>query len=1342
MKKVIFSLVGMMLILVCVVHIKDRQNESHKEISNLKKSHKEFLSNSPFNETLELSKQERKQNGLPPNKYFEEQWELTMNPALGRPEPEKLFQLQKQRKSSKVFAKVPGENDNNWVERGPNNVGGRTRAVMFDPNDDTNSRVFAGGVSGGLWLNENISSSSSVWTEVGIPKNLAISCITYDPNDTMTFYVGTGESYVGGDVNGNGVWKSTDGGASWFNVFGGVTGETNIIPGSTEGRDFDTRVLVNTPGSIAGNYFGLRASFGTSITPISGNLVLADDGSSNGNEACSTLINAAEIAGNIAVLYRGNCEFGRKVLNAENAGAIAVIVINNVADDIIPMGSGEDGDAVTIPSLMLSMADGETLVNELNNGVNVSINGYVNYSGYTAKPGVQHINDIKVRDIGGGNSEVYVAAGSTFYSNASPSTLLGPEDFGLYKSSDAGTNWSKITLLPSSNENDYQLQPNDIEIGIDNTIWLSTTNDMFGNGGGEILSSVDGISFSLKYKVPSGMRTQIEVSNTDSSTLYVLAELSSDNSPVKILATDDAFNTVSELALPNDADAGIPANDFTRTQAFYNLLLSVDPVDDNVIYVGGIDLFKSLDGGVNWDQISKWTEGQDGNPIQDLNVPLVHADQHGIAYGKDDNDRILFVNDGGVYFSSNAGSSITSRNSGFVTTQFYSIGVGPFSVFGSDFFMGGTQDNGTQILQQANVNGTDESIQVVGGDGGYSFFDQDGEDAYFVGNVFYNNLIFLFDFFTEEFVIINDEDEENGSFITPQVLDSNLDILYSNYSADGNFIIKKYSGIKSESTLTKEDLIDPLLNSTPTAFAVSPYTVSSTKLYVGTRFGDLLRVDNANAESQNWTDISGASFVGSVSDVELGKDEDHIFLTMYNYGVNNIWFTKDGGSTWQPKDGDLPDLPVRSILQNPLNYEEVIVGTDLGVWFTTNFSDASPSWSQAFNGMKDVIVTDMDLRDDNAVFAATYGRGIFSGSFSIDPDGDIDGDGVLNDVDNCPQVANADQADVDNNGIGDVCQDLDNDTILDINDNCQENSNIDQVDSDSNGIGDVCQDTDNDGVIDIEDNCPNTANANQNDTNGNGTGDVCDTSYLNPDNISVEIISETCEGLDNGKIIITTKESYLAYTATVIGASLNLSQGFTNGSYTFENIAVGSYIVCVSVDDKMFEQCFEINIDAAEVLDVVFQTSFNSNDVNNGDFTSITINRGTPPFNVTFNGEQIATTSQFTFELEGLENGILEISTAKQCEGIAKKEISSKSMNTVVASPNPVIDYLKVNFPSTHEDEVNIQIYNLGGKLLFNELMNKGKANFIELPFYKFPRGIYFVKVSSKNPETIKIIKK
>ena len=109
-----------------------------------------------------------------------------------------------------------------WEERGPNTIGGRTRAVMFDPNNST--KIWAAGVNGGLWYNNDITSNTQDWNLVdGTWASLAVSSMAYDPNDTDVMYVGTGERfgnwvesgsnwYSPGASAGIGMFKSTDGG--------------------------------------------------------------------------------------------------------------------------------------------------------------------------------------------------------------------------------------------------------------------------------------------------------------------------------------------------------------------------------------------------------------------------------------------------------------------------------------------------------------------------------------------------------------------------------------------------------------------------------------------------------------------------------------------------------------------------------------------------------------------------------------------------------------------------------------------------------------------------------------------------------------------------------------------------------------------------------------------------------------------------------------------------------------------------------------------------------------------------------------------------------------------------
>ena len=85
-----------------------------------------------------------------------------------------------------------------------------------------------------------------------------------------------------------------------------------------------------------------------------------------------------------------------------------------------------------------------------------------------------------------------------------------------------------------------------------------------------------------------------------------------------------------------------------------------------------------------------------------------------------------------------------------------------------------------------------------------------------------------------------------------------------------------------------------------------------------------------------------------MSDIEFGASELEIYLTMHNYGVNNIWYTNDGGITWAQKDGNLPDIPVKAILQNPFVPNEVIIGTQLGIYSTTDFDSVNPTWTAIY----------------------------------------------------------------------------------------------------------------------------------------------------------------------------------------------------------------------------------------------------------------------------------------------------------------------------------------------------------------------------------------------------------
>ncbi len=941
-------------------------NKQQKDIAALRAKHAQYLANSPFNNTAVLSKAERKKLGIPPNKYLERQWELTINPEIGRPTPEKLWDIRKDVRNRWQNRNVPGTVDIPWIERGPGNVGGRTKAVMFDPADPTHKRVFAGGVSGGLWINDDITNPNSEWHLTSLPHNLAVTSISYDPANPQNMFVGTGESYTSGAVNGNGIWRSTDGGQTWEHVFGGKSGDTQFVTNAT--------LSITSPNALQGDYVAVNAAFGdVDYNNFTGNLVLVDDGSANPTLACNALVNGAAISGNIAVIERGTCYFVDKVKNAQNAGAIGVLMINNVDGSPIIMG-GTDA-TITIPSVMISKADGAAILNALNNSTTISVNITNNHTdfamGYIV-PGITHINDIVARN-NNGVTEIYATAGDSYYADASLFTVMGHGYQGVYKSTDNGTTWQQVALPLDPDGNHYT--PFDLEIAADNKIWLTTTRGtVTGAAQGAIMSSDDGNTFNVVLPVQNIGRMELAVSKSDPGKMYLIAVQYSGagGTPLGLKTTDGFVSDISAMTNPSDGDLG--GSDFTNGQSFYDLFIEVDPNNDDVVYIGGIDIFKSTDGGNQWNQISSYYGNTSSN--------IIHPDQHGIAFA--DSQHILFGNDGGVAYTDNGGNTIVHRNNKFNVTQFYHMAVAPTTAFNGDYFMAGAQDNGTQLFENAPQS-VANSTTTQGGDGAYCFFDQDGTDKYRISNYVYNGNIRLYDYTIQYWKTVNSEYTSHGDFINQEALDSHLNILYSNYSSrtsSGNtYAIRRYSNLLG--SINKQTIQDPSMNSFPTALTVSPYTTNASKLFVGLQNGKLLRVDNAQSTPQ-FTDITGSEFVGSISDIEFGQNENEIYVTIFNYGVTNIFYSNDGGATWVSKEGDLPDMPVNTIMPNPLNPNEVIIGTDLGIWATPNFNDANPNWYPTRNGMTDVKVTDLELRDDNMVFASTYGRGVFSGQFTSD----------------------------------------------------------------------------------------------------------------------------------------------------------------------------------------------------------------------------------------------------------------------------------------------------------------------------------------------------------------------
>lgn len=157
-----------------------------------------------------------------------------------------------------------------------------------------------------------------------------------------------------------------------------------LLGGILIGNLVNSQVILNieSPTNLAGTYTATYATADNGwsgpdmldpANALTGVLAIVDDGTADGNMGCNPLVNGADIAGKIAVVYRGTCQFGTKALNAQNAGAIAVIIINNVPGDPLGMLGGDDGGSVTIPVFMISQIDGQVITNTVNTGTDVTV---------------------------------------------------------------------------------------------------------------------------------------------------------------------------------------------------------------------------------------------------------------------------------------------------------------------------------------------------------------------------------------------------------------------------------------------------------------------------------------------------------------------------------------------------------------------------------------------------------------------------------------------------------------------------------------------------------------------------------------------------------------------------------------------------------------------------------------------------------------------------------------------------------------------------------------------------------------------------------------------------------
>ncbi len=444
-------------------------------------------------------------------------------------------------------------------------------------------------------------------------------------------------------------------------------------------------------------------------------------------------------------------------------------------------------------------------------------------------------------------------------------------------------------------------------------------------------------------------------------------DLASNGNTLYALPSTSAWEVTSIYKSTNGGAnwSAITTPAFTSGQSWYNMAVAVDPTNANNVIVGALDCYKTTNGGTSWTKISNWygTTGQ-----------YVHADQQAMIWRS--NNRVLVASDGGVHLSADGGTTFTDRNVGLRIKQFYAVAVHPTS---ADYFLAGAQDNG---VHQLNGAGLTSSVEVTGGDGAYVHIDQN-QGQYQWGSYVYNQYRRSTNS-GGSWTSVN-YSSSAGRFINPTDYDDVNNIMYC--SGNANQYVR-WNDPQSGATFTAVTM-SGLSNGKVSAVKVSPYT-NNTVFFAGGGSGvtpSLIKAANANG-TPTFTNIIGTGMTtasANISCIEVGTSDQNIIVVYSNYGVNNVWVTANGGTSWSAVDGSLPDMPVRWAMFYPGDNTKAIIATETGIWQTMLINGASTIWEPepTFPNVR----TDMlQYRSSDALIsAATHGRGIFTATLSVGP---------------------------------------------------------------------------------------------------------------------------------------------------------------------------------------------------------------------------------------------------------------------------------------------------------------------------------------------------------------------
>lgn len=538
-----------------------------------------------------------------------------------------------------------------------------------------------------------------------------------------------------------------------------------------------------------------------------------------------------------------------------------------------------------------------------------------------------------------------------------PQILFASTNDGMYKSTDAAASWTQVA---SGNFKDIEFHPSDSSI-----IYIAEYS-YGGNSSGFYRSTDGGDNFSEVFNgTPSSgsaSRLEIAVSQDDPDRVYFVAGDASDQGFYGLYRSNDAGQSFNVTSTTPNILGYSPDGSGSGGQAYYDLAIEAHPQDADYVYVGGINIWRSTNGGYNLEIKTHWWGAQ--------GISDVHADIHKLIF--DPNQRLWVGNDGGVYRSPDNGTTWNDLSAGLEIAQIYRLAQ---SEQDPDLLLTGWQDNGTNKRNYPN-----NWSRVIGGDGMECIISH-SDPSIMYGSLYYGDIRKSTDGGASfESVLETDGSGANGegAWVTPYRMDP----------------------LNSDELIVGKEEVYQTTDGGNTWTPISSFSQSGNMRALA-----LCETHPGHIYAAKWSvlkkkDGSGSSFVDRDAGLPTGqqgisyigvhrKDPDKAWVTFSGYDAQEkVYVTDDGGRSWSNISQGLPNVPANCVVHEGGDNERIYVGTDLGVYYR----DTTMNEFKAFNdGLPNVIVNELAIHEGaERIRAATYGRGLWESELRGDEPNSIE----------------------------------------------------------------------------------------------------------------------------------------------------------------------------------------------------------------------------------------------------------------------------------------------------------------------------------------------------------------